>query len=300
MEPETKETEKQTHPDRRILTRNIFTARLILQLLLIATVAGGGAWFLVSKHATSPTPNTIPPPALPVAPPATNPATLPPEKTACQEIDEQIAQFFSSLDNKDIVAARHFKDGSHAHFARLIDTVLAHPPVVVDENKQLTSILHNTAHFYRILGKRDLLLIRDLLNREEGNTEAAMALFYRWSEQMPQCGEAACQIRFPLTGLYEYACFFLNTLGGQAYVFRRDPKIRLLVRYYSILIIDRANDASLNRYGLDIRPAAASVLQELRSVSGLAGQEDYTARILAIQDKYPATDHTAFPSTAVK
>ena len=34
--------------------------------------------------------------------------------------------------------------------------------------------------------------------------------------------------------LYRYACFFLETLGGRSYVFRRDSKVRILTLYYCV------------------------------------------------------------------
>ncbi len=36
-------------------------------------------------------------------------------------------------------------------------------------------------------------------------------------------------------------------------------------KYYSILVLDRANDASLNRYGIDIRPSVDSLLEEMKN-----------------------------------
>jgi hypothetical protein len=54
--------------------------------------------------------------------------------------------------------------------------------------------------------------------------------------------------------IYEYATFFLNTLGGRSYMLRRDSKMRMLVNYYALLAVDMANDTGRNIYGIDIRP----------------------------------------------
>ena len=82
--------------------------------------------------------------------------------------------------------------------------------------------------------------------------------------------------------------FFLNTLGGQSYLFRRESRVRMLGKYYSILVLDRANDASLNRHGIDIRPSVDSLLEEMKTTTSLAGRDTYLVRLILLRDKYLA------------
>lgn len=206
----------------------------------------------------------------------------------CEQTTEEITSFFSSLDKADYIRTRKLQGGSQRYFSLLIDKLLAKPPVVARERESLTSILHNTSHFYRTLGKNDISLIKEILAREGDALEPDMALFYRWSELAPKCGTAKGAVRLPLPGLYEYAGFFLNTLGGQSYLFRRESRVRMLVKYYSILILDRANDASLNRYGIDIRPSLDSLLEEMKTTTRLTGRDTYLARLILLKDKYLA------------
>ncbi|MDG4476337.1 hypothetical protein [Thiovibrio frasassiensis] len=208
--------------------------------------------------------------------------------SACEQTEEEIASFFSSLDNADYIGARQLKDGSQRYFTLRIDKLMAKPPVVARERESLTSILRNTAHLYRVLGKNDVALIKEILTQENDSVESAMALFYRWSELAPKCEPSKTAIRLPLRGLYEYAGFFLNTLGGQSYLYRRDSRVRLLGKYYSILVLDRANDASLNRHGIDIRPSVDSLLDEMKNTSNLTGRDTYLARLILLRDKYLA------------
>ncbi|HIJ90545.1 MAG: hypothetical protein OEV89_07235 [Desulfobulbaceae bacterium] len=208
--------------------------------------------------------------------------------TTCEQIGEDITSFFSSLDNADYIGTRQLKGGSQKYFSLLINKLLDKPPVVARERETLTSILHNTAHLYRILGKNDVSLIKEILEQESESLESTMALFYRWSELSPKCDTAKATVRLPLPGLYEYAGFFLNTLGGQSYLFRRESRVRMLGRYYSILILDRANDASLNRYGIDIRPSVDSLLEEMKTTTSLNKRDIYLARLILLRDKYLA------------
>jgi len=91
-----------------------------------------------------------------------------------------------------------------------------------------------------------------------------------------------------LSSQYEYAGFFLNSLGGRSYLLRRDPGVRILTTYYSVLILDRANEEDLNRHGIDIRPHIDSVAQEIRNSRGLVFQKQYLDRLEALREKYAA------------
>lgn len=206
--------------------------------------------------------------------------------TTCEQTAEEISAFFSALDGKDYINARQLKGGSQKYFTRLVNKLMAKPPIVAREKESLTSILNNAAHLYRTLGKNDVALIKEILAQEGDSLESTMALFYRWSELAPKCEMTKTSVRLPLPGLYEYAGFFLNTLGGQSYLFRRETRVRMLGKYYSILVLDRANDASMNRYGIDIRPSVDSLLEEMKSTTSLAGRDTYLARLILLRDKY--------------
>jgi hypothetical protein len=50
--------------------------------------------------------------------------------------------------------------------------------------------------------------------------------------------------------------------------------------------MDRAEDASLNRYGVDFRPAIDSLIEEMKSAPNLTKKDDYLAELIVLQDKY--------------
>jgi hypothetical protein len=86
--------------------------------------------------------------------------------------------------------------------------------------------------------------------------------------------------------MYEYAGFFLNTLGGRSYLQRRDSKIRMLVDYYSLMILDRANTEKLNSHGIDIRPYIDFLFYDISNQKGLMYRERYLSGLAALQSKY--------------
>jgi hypothetical protein len=166
---------------------------------------------------------------------------------------------------------------------------MANPPVVARETDDLFAILNNMAHFFRILGLKDTLMVKDILMHEQELIEPSMALFYKWSEIAPECAaDVGLNIELPLTRLYEYAGYFINTLGGQSYLFRRELYLRALTRYYSILVIDRANSVDANLYGIDIRYTLDALIEEIQGNSALVNRQEYLENLMRLQEKYQA------------
>jgi hypothetical protein len=206
----------------------------------------------------------------------------------CQELDAEIQKFFSYLDSQQYMAGYDLKDGSQAHFKQLVDKLLMNPPIVVRETDSLFTILTNTAHFYRVLGKDNVLMLRDIIIREADILEPTFALFDQWSQTGAQCPTARTDIQLPLAKLYEYAGFFLNTLGGQAYLFRRNTHIRLLIKYYCIMVLDRANAEVVNRHGIDITPPLESLINEMEISETMVYKEQYLRKLRELRNKYQA------------
>lgn len=141
----------------------------------------------------------------------------------------------------------------------------------------------NIAHFYRLLGVERLSLIRDVLSYENEDMESTMRDFFLWYTHSNNSGLKG---RPSQQALYEYAGFFLNTIGGRTYLMRRDSKIRILTSYYSVLILDRANDTKQNPYGIDIRPYIKLVYGDISGKSGFMFYSEYIKRLTRLKDKY--------------
>lgn len=275
------------------------TPLILLSTLIVAAVAGGLYYFLftggpvqqaITEKAVRVTgaPGGAQPPEVekqPKTPPPVKPA---PAEISCDQAYARISDFFSHLDQRTYVSFYHFKGGSEHHFAVLLKKLFAHPPVVSRETDSLSNILQNTAHFYRVLGRDNIFLIKDILESEDKIIEPTMADFYQWSLMEGKCGGKKHAIQLPLKGLYEYAGFFLNTLGGQSYLFRRSPRVRILTMYYSVLVIDRANEQGLNKYGIDIRPSINSLIEEMDAMQDLASRHKYLQVLQNLKIKYLA------------
>ena len=214
--------------------------------------------------------------------------TAPEQPNECVQTADKILLFFEHLDSQNYIQEYSMKGSTRDHFNGIIKKLIANPPVVVRETDDLFAILNNMAHFFRVLGPKDILLIKDILINERELIEPTMALFYKWSEIEPDCLNKNLNIKLPLLGLYEYAGYFINTLGGQSYLFRRALHLRLLIRYYSILIIDRANSVDANRYGIDIRYTLDALIAELQTNGDLENSQDYLENLIRLQDSYQA------------
>ncbi|TFG43741.1 MAG: hypothetical protein E4H48_01730 [Syntrophobacterales bacterium] len=215
-------------------------------------------------------------------PAATAPAS--PEKAAdAASTDRQILAFFNYLDGRDYVKAYALDGGTYAQYTAAVAELSASLPKVAGETESLYTTLKNVSHFFRVLGKKRTELAAEILKNEQGILEPAMRVFYQWAT-----GPAGTlQGKPSLPVMYEYASFFLNTLGGRSYLMRRDSKVRLLTTYYCIRVLDRANDNGMNPNGIDIRPLLASTTNDIHSQKGLIYQKSYLAELLRLAGKYP-------------
>ena len=206
------------------------------------------------------------------------------EPLGFEEIEQQIKAFFTYLDEQDYVQAYQFKGGTYQQFQLVLQKLSANPPSITEETTSLYNLYRNMAHFFRVMGKKRVNLTRDVLQNEGEILESAMQTFYLWATDETADKEKTGQPT--LKTLYTYSSFFLNTLAGKSYLLRRNSKIRLLTTYYSVLILDRANDEQLNPVGIDIRPHIEFLLNDLQSQIGLIHQKQYLAELIQLADKY--------------
>ncbi len=203
----------------------------------------------------------------------------------CLSTEQQLDSFFNHLDGQAYFQAYKISGGSKKFFREISLQMSTNPPSVIRETDNLFTILKNTAHFYRVLGGENIKIIKDILTNEDEIIETTMAHFFQWSELDSKCKNPD-QPRLPVESLYNYAGFFLNTLGGQSYLFRRKVNIRMLTRYYCILILDRANEQNINQFGIDIRYPINSLLDEIEVSQGLKNRDKYVDRLDALARKY--------------
>jgi len=197
-----------------------------------------------------------------------------------------IASFYNHLDHQPYIKEAQLKGTSNTYFTSLIQKLLNNPPVVTRETDDLFTILQNTAHFFRIIGKENIFLLKGILHNEKDNFEEILADYYYLSQQ-PQQSIKDLGLTIPANALYDYAGFFLNTMGGRLYLFRRDSQSRMVISYYALLIIDQANQNGINRHGIPIDQSIESLIAEIESIgSQLKLREQYLDSLYDLKEKY--------------
>ena len=201
------------------------------------------------------------------------------------QIEGEIKAFFGYLDEKEYVQSFKFKEGVFRQYQITIEKLSSKLPIVTGEMSSLYNIVRNVAHFYRVLGKKRVDLIRQMLENESEVIESVMRTFYRWFT-MDDNAKSTVQGRPSFKSMYEYAGYILNTLGGRSYLLRRNPNVRTLTVYYCVLILDKANDEELNSRGIDIRPYIKSSLMDIDNQVGLVHQKEYLEKLKELRLKY--------------
>jgi hypothetical protein len=196
-----------------------------------------------------------------------------------EEVKTELSKVCRELETRGYIRAYNLEGSLHSRLDSLIERLAYRPPVVSGETKDLYSLLSNAAHFYRVLGKNDIRLLKDILSHEHERVEPLMAILFQYLVK----GSAERKLNVNIGQLYEYAGFFLNTLGGQSYLYRRDSVTRTLTKYYSVLILDMADREKMNPYGIDIRPHLKLIQEDLRNLSGLKESTVYLAKLQEIE-----------------
>lgn len=208
-----------------------------------------------------------------------------PDSVDCNQITGQVVAFFQYLDSKAYLIWPDINMRAETLFEEVTKKLASHPPTNVGEMEDLYSLIRNVTHLYRVLGKDRVNLIKEILKSEAAVREPAMAVMFSW---MTACGDAKpVGVDHPsLQTLYQYACYFLNTLGGRSYLLRRETKLRLLINYYAVLVVDMANTAKINAYGLDIRPHLDHLFYDINNQKGLMYRQRYLSQMRALMNRY--------------
>ncbi len=213
------------------------------------------------------------------------------------EAVETLQRFYSHLDQQTYIRDFALETTSAQHFSILIQKLLDNPPTVTREADNLFTLLSNTAHFFRILGKNNILLLKGILDRNRSSLEEMLEAFFILTTD-PKLLKDEFAINLNSDALYDYSCFLLHTMGGRLYLFRRDSTSRMVVTYYAIKVIDRANNEGNGRHGIDIRPSIKALIEEIENGGlKLKNKEVYLNRLYDLQEKY---DVSCLPFPTIK
>lgn len=207
------------------------------------------------------------------------------DEISCNDLSLQVRTFLNYMDRQDYMASYKRRGGSQKLISDVTKVLETSPPMLSGELEDLVRLIQNVTHFYRFLGKERLNVLKNLLKTETDIIETVMAIFYGYMTSGDRCPDKI--IQFPTEDTrYRYAAYFLNTLAGRSYLLRRDSKIRMLVSYYAVLTIDRANDATLNFQGTDIRPFIDYSFYEIANQKGLIYRGQYLEKLAELRKKY--------------
>ena len=270
--------------------------------ILVIAVAGILAGYFLGmeqgrKEAEKPSVEKAPPPKK-LAPPdqapvAKGPVVIPDakdlnppdEKTYCERIEQEIQEYFLYLNGKGYV--RHLGEGldTYAQFKTMIRKLSAKLPIPAGEGIDSSIINDNIFLFFRVLDKNDFRLIRDILKNEGNTLEPTLDLFYRWLTLGTRCPDPE-GIRPSQGTLYHYAGYFLNTIGGRSYLFRRPLGLRLLGSYYSLLILQEADKQGRNSYGIDVLPFIGPLAKEIAMYPDFRFKQAYVKNLEEMEKEY--------------
>ena len=207
------------------------------------------------------------------------------QNLSLKESERRINAFFSYLDRQQYVKSYKFFNRTKKQFQQIFNMLAKRPPIVTRETDSINDVLDNVFYFYRVLGKERITLIKDILENESDIIEPLLHTFYYWFTSSDKHSKLELT-RPSIEQLYRYACFFLETLGGRSYVFRRDSKVRILTLYYCVLIIDQSNINGVNSIGIDIRPHLKFILKDVAYQKGSNYKNHYLIKLEMLKKKY--------------
>jgi len=214
----------------------------------------------------------------------------PPEKPStkediCGKLEKNVAEFFRYLDGKEYIGRLGLKSDTYAVFKKIIKRLSARPPVPAGEGVDPKILIRNVYHFFRVLERRDLRFIRVVMANERDTMEDNLDMFYRWLTLGDRCPDPD-KLRPSGAVTYQYAGFFLNSTGGRAYLFRRSAGLRLLVTYYCLLIVHKADREGRNNYGIDTFGFVAPLKEEIGHNPDLQYQHEYLEQLKWVESYY--------------
>lgn len=202
------------------------------------------------------------------------------EENRRMKLRNEIMLLCDYLDSREYAHEHGFTGGTYRFLIDTVNKLAVQHPIVADETKDAYRLSLNMAHFCRVGKKEAILVVKDVIAKEGEIVEPSLALLYEWLSE--ETDRKDSDIKITNRDLYEYAAFILNTLSGRAYLMRRDSRTRLLVSYYSLLILDRANKERINHYGIDLLSHWKLLIDDMENYGNLEGKKEYLSRLRTI------------------
>lgn len=159
--------------------------------------------------------------------------------------------------------------------------LLRNPPRASGEFQDHAIVLANATHLFRTLGRKRVEALRSALDDAGDRLEPLALTVYRRVASRGACAGAAASPSAgpapPPRAAYDYAAYLFQTLGGQAYLRRRDPRVEALASFYALEILDRADRDGANPEGVDPLP-------EMRRARALIAAQPFLFRDAYLQE----------------
>jgi hypothetical protein len=208
-----------------------------------------------------------------------------PRTMKCVELEQSLRAFCKYLDAGETFRSQKTYRDSWALFTNILATLEKKPPTISAEAYRPSIIIENSYYFFRLLRREKMNIAREVLQYEADLAEPLMGVLYYWLMSGQSCDKQQSSTA-NLDIMYRYAGFFLNTLGGHSYLYRRDSRISLLTNYYSILVVHEANSRGFNEVGLDLRFFLPLIFGEIQNRNDLLYAEDYLQTLTDLQLQY--------------
>ena len=171
---------------------------------------------------------------------------------SCSEVEREVEALCRTLDDRSDL--RVAGEGSPCDFLMEAARELARrPPAVSAELRSHAAMLGNVYHLFRVLGRERLGLLRDLVREEGELAEPAAFVIYRWWMSRDSCTEESDE-PIGVESFYDYAGYTFQSVGGQAYMRRRSPRLEALTCFYGLHGLDVAISGGHNPDGIDLLP----------------------------------------------
>ena len=207
------------------------------------------------------------------------------DQDQCKKLQQDLKDFFEYLDQKSYAQAIEPGINTREWFNRILAKLSAAPPIPAGEGMDPSAMTNHIFYFFRNLDSREMKLLKNILVNEASTLESNLDLFFRWFFQDAGCPESIGTR--PTAGvLYCYAGFFLNTIGGRAYLSRSPRGVRDLVTYYCLLIMNDADKKGKNPYGVDIAPQVRALSKEMAYHKDFLFQKEYLKRLEELEAFY--------------
>ncbi len=209
----------------------------------------------------------------------------PVQEDPCKVIEDQVQDFFKYLNGRSYIQDLEEGMDTYNRFKVVIEKLSSQPPIPAGEGLDMEYMIRNIFFFCRVLGRKDIRLIKAILRNEADTLEMNLEVFYEWLMLGDRCPDKE-GIRPSSDLTYLYAGFLLNTIGGRSYLLRRSIRTRLLISYYCVLILYEADKKGKNRYGIDVYSKIDNLIEEIGLFTDLRYQDSYIDQLRKIQEYY--------------